>query len=274
MQKIIVLIMVLSLSLISVCEAKRFGGSRSFGFSKPAATKTHTSPTGAKTQSPSKKGLLGGILAAGAIGALLGYLFSSAGGLGMMMLLLLLVAFGIFFFRKKMQTSKAMGSNSSFENLANNANTNPYNAYNSVASPSQNRDNSYKNGGVNPNDKNLPDGTPKAVFEHQALNLFNQVQSLNIGGSLEHLKGYLTVDLYDQIKSEVMDNNQTAVFQNITVEIIDFSDESQFWLGSIELKGKVREDSFSDWEPYSEIWHFSREKSEHIWKLSGIQQIN
>ena len=266
MKNFIVLIIVLSLGLVSVSEAKRFGASKSFGFNKPAASKniSHNSTK----QSQSKKGLLGGILAAGAIGAMLGYLFSSAGGLGLLMIILLLIGFALLIYKRKKNFAMNQGSLRNTLDSNNMKYSGDFNQENITC------DNSIKSENHNffQNKNTLIDGTPKAVFEHQALNLFNQIQNLNSGSSIDSLKGYLTQDLFEQMKSEILENDQTASFRNIIVDIVAFANEHNIWIGSVHFSGKVKENCLSNWENYSEIWHFSRNKTEHIWKLSGIQQ--
>jgi predicted lipid-binding transport protein (Tim44 family) len=293
MKRFIVLMLVLSFGLIQVSEARRFGGARSAGFSK--SVPTQTSGVAGKQQGAKKGGMLGGILAAGAIGAMLGYLFGTGGGFGILLLLVGLAAL-IWFMRRKAQQG-AFNQNRQFGQQPNqqgfqSAGSSDYDnqkkgqksdqvgfmqGFRSQESQSESDgrtiDQIAQSAPAFEAGKTLPDGTPTTVFEHQAQTLFSQLQELNTPESLKMVKGYLTPEFFAEIKEDILSNEGVAKFDTLSLRILDFSKEGGAWMGSVEIKGQVKEDEYSAWASFKEIWHYSRGKDEHIWRLAGIQQI-
>jgi predicted lipid-binding transport protein (Tim44 family) len=286
MKLFITLLLISMLSVVQIAEAKRFGGGRSFGYSK-SYSGSSSSKTSNTTAAGKKSGMggLGKLLAAGAIGAALAYLFTSAGG-GIGWILLAVAA---FFIISKILRSRAMSQQRPKQNqsgfggrtidgqpsqqFASGNNHNTFDQNTAYADETETRTQtgghtSYAVNGM------MPDGTPETVFKHQGLNLFQQLQDLNNAASIEKVKGYLTRDMFDQLKSEISSNNEIAKFENLETDIVGFEKFGTKWVGSIKFSGKVKEDSGSIWENFEEIWHFDRDKDEHIWQLSGIQQIS
>lgn len=230
----IIAILCLSLSFSHIAEAKRFGGGRSYGHS-------YSQPSASKSTSNARSGI-GGILAAGAIGALLGYFFG--GGSGSILLLIIFALIAFLVLRKRFRNNPTATSQRQAQSGIN----------------------------LNKQNQNLPDGTPKLVFEQQAQNLFYQFQEKNTPENVEMLKGYLTAEFFNAIKSEIINNDEVAQFQSLQFQLINFKQQGQTWIGSVRISGEVKENAQSPWENFSETWHYSREPNEHIWRLCGIQQ--
>ncbi len=288
MKLFITLLLISMLAVFQVAEAKRFGGGGSFGYSKSysGGSAPKSSNTTAAGQKSGGMGGLGKLLAAGAIGAALAYLFTSAGG-GIGWILLAVLA---FFIISRIMRSRAMSQQRPKQNQSGFGGR-TINGQSSQQFASGNHNNAFdqntayadetdttrtQTGGHNTYAVNgmMPDGTPETVFKHQGLNLFQQLQDLNNAASIEKVKGYLTNDMFNQLKDHVTENAEIAKFENLETEIVGFEKIGTKWVGSIKFSGKVKEDSHSNWDSFEEIWHFDRDKEEHIWQLSGIQQIS
>ena len=283
MKLFITILLISLLSFSQIAEAKRFGGGRSFGHSRSYSSQSSSSTNKTTSGTRSKSGF-GKLLAAGAIGAALGYLFSGAGG-GIGWILLAIIA---FFILSRILRNRAMS-----QQRDNTQSKNPFSGRTiqgqSNHQYAHGQNHSYDQSTAFADDSTrttptgssqsfavnglLPDGTPETVFKHQGLNLFQQLQELNTVASLEKIKGYVTQDMFTQIKDEIAQNNEIATFENLETEVVGFDKIDTKWVGSIKFNGKVKEDNHSNWENFEEIWHFDRGRDEHIWQLSGIQQI-
>ena len=254
------ILVVTMLALVQVAEAKRFGGGRSLGhshsYSKPSSSRSHNNS--ASSQSSSRN-TFGKLLAAGAIGAALGYLFTGAGG-GIGWILLAIIA---FFVISRVMRSRKMNQPRGEQRSMHQSDTGD----NGDAAAANNTSSFVTNG-------KMPDGTPEAVFRHQCMNLFQQLQDLNTADALDKVKGYLTPQMFEQIREEVNSNDEVAQFRELQTEIAGFEKNGSKWTGSVRFSGQVKENSRAQWQFFEEIWHFERDRDEHLWQLAGIQQID
>ncbi|MFZ9035287.1 MAG: hypothetical protein ACO2ZM_04125 [Francisellaceae bacterium] len=271
-QRLIVILSILLIALggFQLAEAKRFGGGSSHGYNRSAPTNTYNK---SNASTPAKKNNfgIGKILAALGIGALLAWLFSAQGMSGL--LIVLLIAAALIFFIRRFKATQATAQQNQ-NHSASFTQSNPSWDQNVNALYGSNSD-TISETVIEPAVKNgqLADGTPEAVFNHQALNLFNQLQSLNTKSGLEKIRSYLTEDLYHSIKADVENNSDIAEFRDVRGKPVACEKHGNQWLATVMFVGCVKEDSGSDWQNFEEIWHFSRADGEHLWQVAGVQQI-
>ncbi|WP_116963541.1 hypothetical protein [Fastidiosibacter lacustris] len=263
-------LLMVALSGFQLAEAKRFGGGSSHGYSRSAPTQTHNNATHTNaTQKQTGMGTFGKILTALGLGALFAWLFSAHGMTGLL-IVIALIALVVFIMRRKaMQHQINHKSNSNFQyqqpsSLHSVANA--FTQHENVTTQSAMSSNTIQNG-------QLPDGTPETVFNHQALNLFNQLQSLNNKTGLEKIKSYITEDLYKSVINDIQSNEELAEFKDVSCKVIDCDRQGDQWIASVMFVGQVKENSSGDWQNFEEIWHFTREDGEHLWQVAGVQQF-
>lgn len=263
--------MLLAMSGFQLAEAKRFGGGSSHGYSRSAPTQTHNSTAaGSTAQKKGGMGAFGKILTALGLGALFAWLFSAHGMTGLLIVIALIALF-VFFMRRKV-TQQQMTQNTD-HNQASPLHT-ATNAFTADAqTTSAHQTNSVATGNNGIINGQLADGTPETVFNHQALNLFKQLQALNNKEGLEKIRSYLTEDLYHSILNDIEHNDELAQFKDLSCKVLSCDRQANQYLASVMFVGQVKEDGHSDWQNFEEIWHFTRKDGEHLWQVAGVQQF-
>ena len=178
---VIISFLVLAMSGFQIAEAKRFGSGSNHGYTSSGSSHTHHKGdiSNKATKKTNGMGAFGKILTALGLGALLGWLFSAQGMTGLLVVIALIALF-IFIMRKK-YAQQNTHSNTANQTTSFSDALNTFNG----KQPESSRENfdTYKNNGIT--NGQLSDGTPESVFNHQALNLFNQLQELNNKAGLE-----------------------------------------------------------------------------------------
>jgi len=149
---------------------------------------------------------------------------------------------------------QSVGSSSTAANTANNA---PFGT-------------AYTNSG-----QQLPDGTEPAAFLRIARQRFNHIQSMNTASNIEEIRRYLTAELYNAMRSDIMANQDqdVAEFSNLNAMVVDSATENGQYVVSVRFTGTVSEDLNSLPQPFSETWHFVKPAgSQQDWVVAGIQQ--
>lgn len=267
MQKIMVIFSLLLIALggFQLAEAKRFGGGGSFGANRAAPTQSNTANTARNTQNTANKGsMLGRILSIAAIAALMAWLFSAQGLMGILLLALIIFALVVFMRRRAMSMQNGF-------NQADDARNNQPNHLSAFQSAQATEATDTQAEYSVAKDGVLPDGTPETVLTHQALNLFKQLQNLNSAENLDKVRGYLTAEMYEQVKDTVASNTEIAEFDNLNAKVIDFEKATDQSIASVMFVGLVKEEG--QWTSFEEVWHFVRGHDEHIWQVAGIQQF-
>ncbi|WP_119327634.1 hypothetical protein [Cysteiniphilum halobium] len=266
--------MLLAMSGFQLAEAKRFGGGASHGYSRSAPTQTHNSTAAGNTaQKKGGMGTFGKILTALGLGALFAWLFSAHGMTGLL-IVIALIALCVFLMRRKAMQQQMQ--NNSHNNASHNQASPLHTAANAFTTNAQetsaehNQSTQPNNGIIN---GQLADGTPETVFNHQALNLFNQLQALNNKEGLEKIRSYITEDLYHSVLNDIEHNDELAQFKDLNCKVISCDRQANQYIASVMFVGQVKEDAHSDWQNFEEIWHFARKDGEHLWQVAGVQQF-
>ncbi|WP_119344562.1 hypothetical protein [Facilibium subflavum] len=260
-------LLLIGLAGFQFADAKRFGGGFSRGYQRSVPAKTHTNSTANTTPKQNRFGMFGKILAALGIGALLAWLFSSQGMMGLVIVLLLIMVLFWFLRRQKAQLQAPHNQHAPQNHNAFSQTTQNFTAKEDNQAGAQNLDTPAIQDGK------LLDGTPEAVFNHQAINLFNQLQTLNNQEGLSKVKSYLTEDLYQSICQDIQDNTDIAEFKELKCDVLACDKHHTQWVLSAQFTGQVKESAQNSWEDFKEIWHFTRQDGEHLWQVAGIQQL-
>ncbi|MGM8062355.1 Tim44 domain-containing protein [Vogesella indigofera] len=286
----------LALSLISIlaapfAEAARLGKGRSAGMQRSTPTQSYQQPSAAPAQpaapmAPAAAGQqkgsgIGGMLAAGAVGAAAGYMLSSAfggdgdfpwlgilaGGLGGLALLSFLRNRAA---RQRQQAPRPMSvpTASRFEP----ATAGPNGAIPPIGSGMQPQGGS----GLTPPPaslQRLPDGTEIPHFLRQAKATFLHLQNLNSAESLEEVRKYMTPELFNALRDDISSNSEAADFPQLDCTVIEAVNEGGRMIASVRFSGTVSESVGTAAVPFSEVWHYVKDDSNSAkWLIAGIQQ--
>ena len=121
----------------------------------------------------------------------------------------------------------------------------------------------------------LPDGSEPAAFLRIARQRFNHIQSMNSASNSAEIQRYLTPDLYQSMRNDIMANQDqdVAEFSNLNAMVADSATENGQYIVSVRFTGTVSEDLNSLPQPFAEIWHFVKPAgSDQDWLVAGIQQ--
>ena len=287
-----------SLVVAPMAEAKRAGGGKSHGMSRSAAPSQSSQPrqaAPAQPTAPARKGPgVGGMVAAGVAGAAIGAVAANAladdntpasnaqateqqqeekGGIPNWIWILLIAA-GAFFLFRKFGAKKKLAANNPY--APNNAgNTAPFGQ--PTAAPRTSNDNSNIFGqsvggtaGAAPqapfgsastsNGNQLPDGSEPAAFLRVARQRFNHIQSMNTASNINEIQRYLTPELYQSMHSDIMANQDqdVAEFSNLNAMVTNSANENGQYVVSVRFTGTVSEDLNSPAQAFAEVWHFTK----------------
>lgn len=295
-------------------EAKRAGSGKSHGMSRQAApAQSYQQPRQAapvqQPAAPAKSGSnVGGMVAAGVAGAAIGAVAANAmaddkntqaaseaqapaeekGGIPSWIWILLAAGAAFFIFRK-MGAKKKLASNPYAPNSGT-PNSAPFGQQNAAPrSPAGDNSNifgqavggsaaanapfggsAYTNSG-----SQLPDGSEPASFLRIARQRFNHIQSMNSASNIAEIQRYLTPDLYQSMRNDIMGNQDqdVAEFSNLNAMVADSATENGQYIVSVRFTGTVSEDLNSLPQPFAEVWHFVKPAgSSQDWLVAGIQQ--
>ena len=203
---------------------------------------------------------------------------------GIIAILVALLVFGLMFFRKKSIFGTQGGNNNFFGSTNNNDNaniSNTNNGYNNQNTPNSNQQqfNQQNNfttpANNNPSNPNVMlDGIEVIYFLRQAKGMFLHIQSMNNAINVEEVAKYLTPELYNEIKQDIMTNNSIADFVNLNCRLLnnEIINNNQL-VASVEFNGMVSEDAGQPQNNFMEIWNFIKpDMAVNRWLVSGIQQ--
>jgi len=122
--------------------------------------------------------------------------------------------------------------------------------------------------------RRLPDGTETPYFLRQAKATFQHLQSLNSPDAVDEVRRYMTAELFEELRGEILRNSETADFVQLDCQLLDASEENGRYLASVRYSGQVSETVNAVPQPFSETWHFVKEtgNSSAKWMVAGIQQ--
>lgn len=291
---------ILSLSLLAfglqVAEAKRFGGGKSFGYSKQIAPKQYknTPPSAAKpaagtaAQSGAKAsgasrflGPLAGLAAGGLLAAML--FGDGFEGLQIMdILIFVLIGSLIWMFLKRRRTPTTpgfMGTPSGSAPVQTRVATPPPTEPMASSAGSSSSEGSLIGSAVSDDAEPqlvAPAWFDEAVFIEGAKGHFVAVQKAWDALDATELASYCTPELYSALQHEMADltpgSNHTEV-DELYAETASMAMDGDYFVVSVRFSGFIKENAEADAHAFSEIWHIRRlAQGSGNWEISGIQQ--
>ena len=253
-------------------EAKRLGGSKSFGMQRSAPAKQDAAPTPQRQQqsatpttAPQKRSWMGPI-AGLAAGLGLAALFSHL-GLGeemanfLMLALLAMAAFMLFrFFMRRNAPAPAMQYAGMPQNAPATFDATPAAIGGSHAAHA------------------FPPGFDAAAFAREAKLNFIRLQAAFDAGNLDDLRAFTSPEVFAEIRMQLAERGdaaQTTDVMSLDAEVLEAVDEGNRHVASVRFTGLVREDADQGAMPLDEIWHLTKPASgQGGWVIAGIQQQN
>lgn len=121
----------------------------------------------------------------------------------------------------------------------------------------------------------LPDGTETAAFLRQAKASFMHLQTMNSPDNVDELRKYLTPELFEAIRADVVANTDTAEFPSLQAEVVETATEGNQHIATVRFHGMVSESVNAPEQPFEELWHFVKPAAPGSlkWLVAGIQQL-
>ena len=279
MKRILISLFALFISfgfVMQEAEAKRMGGSKSFGMQRSAPAKQDAAPTPQRQQpaaapatAPKKNSWMGPI-AGLAAGLGLAALFSHL-GMGeemanfLMLALLAMAAFMLirYFMRRNAPAAPAM----QYAGM-------PRNEMNSGAPAAFDAGPAATGGSVHA--AAFPPGFDADAFAREAKLNYIRLQAAFDAGNLDDLRAFTSPEVFAEVRMQLDERGdaaQTTDVMNLNAEVLEAIDEDNRHIVSVRFTGLVRE--AADQSPISldEVWHLSKPASgQGGWIIAGIQQ--
>jgi predicted lipid-binding transport protein (Tim44 family) len=272
-----------SVAIVPVADAKKFGGGRSFGksFKTAPAPKQQIKDTSTLnkygTATPAKKGLmggmLGGLLAGGLIAAMFGGAFEGIQFFDILIMgVLLFIGFrlirGLLMAKQQSMASHQpvnVGHHSNHQNFEQTYTHNfeqpqPASGFGSVGSDVPHR---------------YPPGFDQAAFISGAREHYRILQGAWNHNELDTIREYVSEELYQDLKAErdKLSAEQFTDVMYVDAQIVraDY-DESRAQL-SLQFSGRYRDTNEAVEEEINDIWHLERDLTRQgtPWLIIGIQ---
>ncbi|PKO65508.1 MAG: transporter [Betaproteobacteria bacterium HGW-Betaproteobacteria-17] len=256
--------------IVPDAEARRMGGSKSFGMQRTAPAKQNVAPTPQRqqtgtapttaTQKRSWMGPIAGLAAGLGLAALFSHL-----GLGeemasfLMLALLAMAAFMLFrFFTRRNAPASAMQY---------------------AGMPQQGPaafDQSPAALGGNATPGAFPPGFDADAFAREAKLNFIRLQAAFDAANLDDLRAFTSPEVFAEISMQLAERGDAAQITDVMVldaEVLEAVDEGSRHVVSVRFTGQVREAADQAALPLDEIWHLTKPASgPGGWVIAGIQQ--
>ncbi|MHB1061117.1 MAG: Tim44 domain-containing protein, partial [Thiobacillus sp.] len=257
--------------IVPDAEARRMGGSKSFGMQRTAPAKQNVAPTPqrqqtgtAPTTAPQKRSWMGPI-AGLAAGLGLAALFSHL-GLGeemanfLMLALLALAAFMLFrFFMRRNAPAPA----TQYAGM-------PQHGSAAFDQPSATL------GGGSATVGAFPPGFDADAFAREAKLNFIRLQAAFDAANLDDLRAFTSPEVFAEISMQLAERGDAAQITDVMAldaEVLEAVDEGNRHVVSVRFTGQVREAADQDVLPLDEIWHLTKPAGgQGGWVIAGIQQ--
>ncbi|MGD8172207.1 Tim44 domain-containing protein [Vibrio sp. TRT 21S02] len=282
----LVALLMVSVAITPIAEAKKFGGGKSFGKSyktapAPKQQQQNTNNIGkdqtTKTQSSTKKGLMGGLLGGLLAGGLLAAFFGGAfEGIQFMDILIIgLIAFVIFKLMRGMLGAKQGSMNQHRQQPAFGGQSPKFEQPN-VHNFEQNAGASNGGfGGTTDVPHNYPPGFDKAAFVEGAREHYRILQGAWNHNQLEKIEEYVSPSLLEDLKAEraKLDGEQHTDVMYVDADIVRADYDANKAQLSLQFSGRYRDAVEGIEENIEDIWHLERDLTtpNAPWLIVGIQ---
>jgi predicted lipid-binding transport protein (Tim44 family) len=276
-------------------EAKRLGGSRSFGIQRQAPPAK--APTNAATAAPaagatagaagaakgrSWMGPIAGLAAGLGLAALASHLGFGEGMANMLMIgLLVMAAIAAFRFFAARNRPAASTGGMAYAGAAGNPN-NTFRTPNAPAAGQFNNGGSMIGSAIGANGSapasNIPADFDVAGFERNAKVNFIRLQAANDTNNLDDIRAFTTPEMFAELKMDLAERGsvaQTTDVVRIEAEVINVEEESGNYVVSVRFIGETRDNGAAMTEAFDEVWHLTKPRQgAGGWILAGIQQVS
>ena len=283
----LVALLMVSVAITPVAEAKKFGGSKSFGKSYKTAPapkqQTQNTSTVGKDQttaakSSSKKGLMGGILGGLLAGGLLAAFFGGAfEGIQFMDILIIgLVAFLIFKLMRGVLAAKQGSMNQHRQQPAFGGSAPKFEQPNvhNFEQP-QGAQGGFGFGTQTDVPHNYPPGFDQAAFINGSREHYRTLQGAWNHNQLDTIEEYVSPSLFEDLKAEraKLDGEQHTDVMYVDAEIVRADYDATKAQLSLQFSGRYRDSVEGVEENIEDIWHLERDLTtpNAPWLIVGIQ---
>jgi predicted lipid-binding transport protein (Tim44 family) len=256
--------------LMPDAEARRMGGSKSFGMQRTAPARQDAAPApqrqqpaASPTTAPQKRSWMGPI-AGLAAGLGLAALFSHL-GLGEEManfLMLALLAMAAFMLFRLFTRRNAPAAALQYAGVPQN--------------PSAAFDQTPAALGGNRAVGSFPPGFDADAFAREAKLNFIRLQAAYDAGNLDDLRAFTSPEVFAEIRMQLAERGdaaQTTDVMKIDADVLEAVDEGNHHIVSVRFTGLVREAADQAPVPLDEVWHLTKPVSgQGGWVIAGIQQ--
>ncbi|PFG45908.1 putative lipid-binding transport protein (Tim44 family) [Vibrio sp. ES.051] len=283
----IVALLMFTVAVTPIAEAKRFGGGKSFGKSyktapAPKQQQQNTNTIGKEktAKSSSKKGLMGGLLGGLLAGGLLAAFFGGAfEGIQFMDILIIgLIAFFIFKLMRGMLGAKQGSMNQHRHQPAFGGNTSKFeqpNMQNFEQQPNSNTGGFTGFGSQSDVPHNYPPGFDQAAFVNGAREHYRILQGAWNHNQLDTIEEYVSPSLLDDLKAEraKLEGEQHTDVMYVDAEIVRADYDANKAQLSLQFSGRYRDAVEGVEESIEDIWHLERDLTvpNAPWLIVGIQ---
>ncbi|ELB2807426.1 Tim44 domain-containing protein [Vibrio alginolyticus] len=283
----IVALLMFTVAVTPIAEAKKFGGSKSFGKSyktapapKQQQQNTNTVGKDQTTKSSSKKGLMGGLLGGLLAGGLLAAFFGGAfEGIQFMDVLIIgLIAFVIFKLMRGMLGAKQGSMNQHRQQPAFGGNASKFeqpNMQNFEQQPNTNNGGFGGFGAQTDVPHNYPPGFDQAAFINGSREHYRILQGAWNHNQLETIEEYVSPSLFEDLKAEraKLDGEQHTDVMYVDAEIVRADYDANKAQLSLQFSGRYRDTVEGVEEEIEDIWHLERDLTapNAPWLIVGIQ---
>ncbi|ENO1232277.1 MULTISPECIES: Tim44 domain-containing protein [Vibrio] len=283
----IVALLMFTVAVTPIAEAKKFGGSKSFGKSyktapapKQQQQNTNTVGKDQTTKSSSKKGLMGGLLGGLLAGGLLAAFFGGAfEGIQFMDILIIgLIAFVIFKLMRGMLGAKQGSMNQHRQQPAFGGNASKFeqpNMQNFEQQPNTNNGGFGGFGAQTDVPHNYPPGFDQAAFISGSREHYRILQGAWNHNQLETIEEYVSPSLFEDLKAEraKLDGEQHTDVMYVDAEIVRADYDANKAQLSLQFSGRYRDTVEGVEEEIEDIWHLERDLTapNAPWLIVGIQ---
>lgn len=261
-------------------EARRMGGSKSFGMQRTAPAKQSATSTAQPTQStaaptkpattptaaPAPKRSWMGPLAGLAAGLGLAALFSHFGMGGEMasFLMLALLAMAAFMLFRVFMRRNAPAPALQYAGMPSAGAPAAFDAAPSAAMSGGDAAGAF------------PPGFDADAFAREAKLNFIRLQAAFDAGNLDDLRAFTSPEVFAEVRMQLAERGdaaQTTDVVSINAEVLEAVDEGNQHVVSVRFTGLVREAADQAAMPLDEIWHLTKPVSgQGGWVIAGIQQ--
>lgn len=283
----IVALLMFTVAVTPIAEAKKFGGSKSFGKSyktapapKQQQQNTNTVGKDQTTKSSSKKGIMGGLLGGLLAGGLLAAFFGGAfEGIQFMDILIIgLIAFVIFKLMRGMLGAKQGSMNQHRQQPAFGGNASKFeqpNMQNFEQQPNTNNGGFGGFGAQTDVPHNYPPGFDQAAFINGSREHYRILQGAWNHNQLETIEEYVSPSLFEDLKAEraKLDGEQHTDVMYVDAEIVRADYDANKAQLSLQFSGRYRDTVEGVEEEIEDIWHLERDLTapNAPWLIVGIQ---